>query len=81
MPRIAWIEDEDATGELAASYAETRARFDGRVPEIVRTMSLQPDFMRAFLDMSRLHFSPGALTYPQHELIASYVAALDRCHF
>jgi len=81
MPRIAWIEVEDATGELAEIYAQTQEIYQGRVPEIVRTMSLRPDFMRSFLDMGKLHFSEGALTYAQHELIASYVAALDKCHF
>lgn len=82
MPRIAWIEDADATGSLADIYAGLRqSRSDGRVPDIVRTMSSRPDFLAAIMDASRLHFSDGALTRAQHEMIASYVAALNRCHY
>ena len=81
MPRIAWVDDADADGELAAIFDEARAEFQGRVPEIMRAMSVRPDLLRAFYDMSRMHFSAGALSYPQHELIASYVSALNRCHF
>jgi hypothetical protein len=44
-------------------------------------MSLRPDFLKAMVDASGLHFSDGALTRAQHEMIASHVAALNRCHF
>jgi len=81
MPRIAWIEDDEAEGEIAAVYAESRAAFGGRVPEIIRTMSLRPDFMAGFIQMSHLNFTDGALTRAQHEMIASYVSALNRCHY
>ena len=82
MARIAWIEDEDATGPLAELYAQLRANSpSGQVPEILRTMSLRPDFLGAIAAASRLHFSDGALTRAQHEMIAAYVAALNRCHY
>lgn len=82
MPRIAWIEDADATGEIAEVFARARAESpSGWVADILRTMSPRPDFMRAIMDASRLHFSDGALTRAQHEMIASYVAALNRCHY
>ena len=48
MARIAWIEDDDAAGEIADVYSalrQTSAR--GNVPDILRTMSLRPDFLRA----------------------------------
>jgi hypothetical protein len=82
MPRIAWIEDAAASGTLADIFAAVRASSpDGQVPDIVRTMSLRPDFLSAILDAARLHFSDGALTRAQHEMIASYVSALNRCHY
>ncbi len=81
MPRIAWIEDDDATGPLAEIYARLRQSPGGVVPDIMRTMSQRPDFMAAILQASRLHFSDGALTRAQHEMIASYVAALTRCRY
>jgi hypothetical protein len=82
MARIAWIEDEEATGEIANVYRElkqTSAR--GNVPDILRTMSLRPDFLRAIDQASRLHFTDGALTRAEHEMIASYVSALSHCHY
>jgi hypothetical protein len=81
MPRIAWIEDADAHGQLAELFAAARPQFQGRVPDIVRTMSLRPDFLAAMMSMARLHFSEGTLTRAQHEMIASYVSALNRCHY
>jgi hypothetical protein len=82
MARIKWVEDREATGDLADLYAEIRANSaGGTVADIMRTMSLRPDFLRAIRDASRLHFSDGALTRAQHEMIASYVAALTKCHY
>jgi len=82
MARINWAEDADATGAVASAFAEIRATSEsGRVADILRTMSLRPDFMLAVNEASRMHFSDGALTRAQHEMIASYVAALNRCHY
>ena len=82
MARIAWIEDADARGSLADLYDAARSLSQsGVVADIVRTMSLRPDFLAAIMDASRLHFSDGALTRAQHEMIASYVSALNRCHY
>ncbi len=82
MPRISWVEDEDATGPLAKVFDEIRAAMpDGRVPDILRTMSLRPDFLRTMTAATGLHFTDGALTRAQHEMIASYVAGLNRCHY
>ena len=80
MPRIAWVEDADATGRLAELYAAARKR-SGQVADIMRTMSLRPDFMEAIMAAARLHFTEGALSRAQHEMIASHVAALNRCHY
>jgi hypothetical protein len=82
MPRIAWIEDADASGPLAELYARLRGTSaGGAVPDILRTMSLRPDFMAAIAEASALHFSDGTLTQAQHEMIASYVSALNKCHY
>jgi hypothetical protein len=51
------------------------------VPDILHTMSHRPDFLAAIMDASRVHFSDGALTRAQHEMIASYVSALNHCHY
>jgi hypothetical protein len=51
------------------------------VPDILRTMSLRPDFLAAIDAASRLHFTDGALNRAQHEMIASHVSALNRCRY
>ncbi len=82
MARIAWIEDADAQGALAESFAALRQMSpDGQVSDIVRTMSLRPDFLQGVTTAFGLHVTDGALTRAQHEMIASYVAALTRCHY
>jgi hypothetical protein len=82
MARIAWVEDADAEGPLADLYARVRAaNRDGQVPAIMRTMSVRPDFLMPIMQASQLHFSDGALSRAQHEMIASYVSALNRCHY
>ena len=82
MPGIGWIEDGDANGPVAEAFAQIRATSQsGGVADILRTMSVRPDFMLAINNASQLHFTDGALTRAQHELIASYVAALNRCHY
>jgi len=86
MPRIAWVEDTDAQGQLADLFATARAMsqsigLPASVPDIYRTMSRRPDFLAAVMEAEgRLHFADGALTRAQHEMIASYVSALTHCH-
>jgi hypothetical protein len=82
MARIAWIEDSDASGDLGDLYRQLKQTSTrGNVPDILRTMSLRPDFLRAIDQASRLHFTDGALSRAEHEMIASYVSALNRCHY
>ena len=81
MPRIAWVEDADAQGTLGELYAQIRASSERGVPDIYRTMSLRPDFLAGIAGVAQMHFSDGALTRAQHEMIASYVAAINKCHY
>jgi len=82
MARIKMVDEPDATGALAEIYAASKERSVARVvPDILRTMSLRPDFLTAIDAASRLHFSDGALTRAQHEMIASYVSALNHCRY
>jgi hypothetical protein len=82
MPRIAWIEESDAQGDLAKLYDMARSGSErGAVADILKTMSHRPDFLGAIMQASGMHFSDGALTEAQHEMIASYVAALNQCHY
>ena len=86
MPRISWVDEGDARGTLAdlfescrsGSVSGVRREF---VPDILHTMSHRPDFLAAIMAASRVHFSDGALTRAQHEMIASHVSALNHCHY
>jgi hypothetical protein len=76
------VDEADATGPLAELYVAAKGRsLAGIVPAILKTMSLRPDFLAAIDAASRMHFSDGALTRAQHEMIASYVSALNRCRY
>ena len=82
MARIKMVAEADATGPLAAIYARTKAHsVGGVVPEILRTMSVRPDFLHAVDAASVMHFTDGALTRAEHEMIASYVSALNKCRY
>ena len=76
------IPDGEADGPLADLYATARAQSPiGIVAPILQTMSLRPDFLAAIQSASRMHFTDGALTRAQHEMIASYVSAINRCRY
>jgi len=82
MTRIKMIPDGEADGPLADLYATARAQSPiGIVAPILQTMSLRPDFLAAIQSASRMHFTDGALTRAQHEMIASYVSAINRCRY
>lgn len=84
MARIRWVEEREATGELASAYAEWLAKNPGRpaIPGILKCMSLRPDFFRDVVGFSdRVHFSEGHLTRRQKEMIATYVSALNQCPY
>ena len=82
MARIKMVEEGEAEGPLAEIYATSKARSVAKVvPEILRTMSLRPDFLQAIDAASRLHFTDGSLNRAQHEMIASYVSALNKCRY
>ena len=76
------VDPAAAEGDLAMLYSESKARsVSGVVPDILRTMSLRPDFLAAINAASAMHFSDGALSRAQHEMIASYVSAINRCRY
>jgi uncharacterized peroxidase-related enzyme len=83
MARIGWIEESQATGELADAYAEIRSHWPPKeqAAEVFKALSHRPDFMRAFSDATLMTITPGALTSAQHEMIALYVSALTSCHY
>lgn len=77
--RIHWIDEEDP--KAAEVYGRPAEQLKRGLPGIVKTMSLRPDVMQMFMLVSRIHFSDGFLDRRTHELIASYVSALNECRF
>ena len=83
-PLIQWIDDDDATGEVAEVYAAWKAANPNRdrMPEILKCFSLRPDFLKAMVDLSYpLHFQDGHLSRRIKEMIATYVSALNQCPY
>lgn len=79
MGRIKWIDEDDPKAlEVYGRPAEVIQR---GLPGIVKTMGLRPNAFQMFNIMSELHFTDGFLKRREHEMIASYVSALNRCKF
>jgi hypothetical protein len=60
MPRIAWVEDKDATGQLAHCYDTLKAMNpfgDGKVPDVFRAMSQRPEFLAGVMGILPVQFS------------------------
>lgn len=84
MARIAWIEDDNATGELAEIYSAWKQANPNRAgfPEILKCMSARPEMLRGVMEISEsIHFSDGHLKYRTKEMIATYVSALNECRY
>ena len=83
-PRIAWVNDDQATDDLAAIYEQWRQLNPGsdRMPDILKCFSARPDFLRQVMAFSNgLHFSDGYLTRRIKEMIATYVSGLNHCRY
>lgn len=84
MPHIVWVEDADATGRVAEIYRKWLAAnpHRDRMPDILKCFSPRPDVLQAMLDLSYpLHFSDGALTRREKEMIATVVSAINQCPY
>jgi hypothetical protein len=84
MPNIRWIEDDQATGELAKIYEAWKQANPGRasMPGILKCFSPRPDFLRSVIEFSySLHFSDGFLNRRQKEMIATLVSGLNQCPY
>ena len=83
-PRIAWVEDDQASGEVAEVYRAWREQNPDRdgMLEILKCFSARPDFLAHVMQASYgLHFTDGHLDRRHKEAIATYVSALNRCEY
>ena len=79
MARIKWIDEDDPKApEVYGAPAEALKR---GLPGIVKTMALRPEAFQMFNILSEIHFSDGFLKRREHEMVAAYVSALNKCKF
>jgi hypothetical protein len=77
LRRIDWVTEGDPRWEPMLRM------FRGRpAPDIIRTMSFRPDYMRLWMEISQVgHFSDGFIPRRTKEMIATYVSALNKCRY
>jgi uncharacterized peroxidase-related enzyme len=83
-PFIPWVNEDEATGKVAAIYNEWKAENPDRdsVPAVLKCFSLRPDFLeQAYRFSYSLQFADGYLTRRQKELIGTYVSSLNQCPY
>jgi uncharacterized peroxidase-related enzyme len=77
------VEEDAATGAVAAAYADYRARF-GRphIPGILKCFATHPPLLEQMLALaSSLLFVDGHLTRKTKEMIATHVSVLNACPY
>ncbi|MFQ5662373.1 MAG: carboxymuconolactone decarboxylase family protein [Terriglobia bacterium] len=84
---MAWIKtvsEEEAAGEVKAIY-ETSRKLYGFIPNIRRALTLNPQALRAYTQLSGAVYHGGpessGLKPAEREMIATVVSALNRCHY
>jgi len=75
------IDPDDAEGILAEEYEAAVGRA-GKVFNIVRSMSLSPEALRASMGMYRaIMFGPSQLSRLDRELLATVVSSANECYY
>ena len=81
MPHLDLIDPDDASGLLAEEYAAAVDRA-GKIFNIVRSMSLSPESLRASMGLYKaIMFGPSRLTRQERELLATVVSATNECYY
>ena len=81
MAHLRLIDPDDADGVLAEEYDAAIGRA-GKVYNIVRSMSLNPDVLRQSMKLYRaIMFGPSGLTRQERELLATVVSATNECFY
>ena len=75
------IEVDEASGELRLEYDAAIGRA-GKVFNIVKAMSLNPQVLGASMDLYRaIMFGPSELSRAERELLAVVVSCANDCHY
>lgn len=80
---MAWIQQvpiDEATGKLKEEFDAAKARAEGRVWNILRIMSVNPEVLGASMNMyGALMHGESPLSRPQREMLATVVSANIGC--
>jgi uncharacterized peroxidase-related enzyme len=81
---MAWIKmvaPEDASGTLRQEYDEA-ARRAGRVYNVIRISSLNPEALRAWVGIyKQVMYGPSSLSRAEREMVATVVSQENDCHY
>lgn len=81
MAYIQTVDPADAEGVLAREY-EKALKATGRVSNIRRLMSLNPESMRSSMRIyGSIMFAESPLTRAQREMLAVVVSQANDCHY
>jgi uncharacterized peroxidase-related enzyme len=81
VPNLRLIDEGEATGALKAEYEAAIGRA-GKVFNIVKAMSLNPETLHASMDLYRaVMFGPSELSRAERELLAVVVSRANDCHY
>ena len=82
MTWIKTVSDNEATGSLKNMFQSSEERA-GRVFNIVRSMSLNPELLRTSLDLYSVLIQRETTSLPRwvREMIAAYVSGLQKCEY
>ena len=81
MAHLELIDPDDAAGILVEEY-EAAVERAGKVYNIVRSMSLSPEALRASMGLYRaVMFGPSRLTRQERELLATVVSSANECYY
>jgi hypothetical protein len=79
--RIGWVDYGTAEGRIRELY-EQEAKGRPDVAGIVKSFSQRVEALEGMMSFSAVHFGPeGALGRARREMIATYVSALNGCHY
>jgi uncharacterized peroxidase-related enzyme len=81
MPYIKQVEDDEAEGAAKRELDKAYKRA-GRVWNIVRIMTPNPEVMRTSMDMYiALMYGESPLSRAQREMLATVVSKVNGCHY
>lgn len=84
---MAWVktvDESEAQGDTAEFYNMLKKApfFGGRVPNVIKSLSLRPQAMQGVYHMSSaISFGGSSLGRVREEMIATAVSAVNKCHY